>query len=117
MEEIYGEKPSDNLGSREMPFSKTARFMSHQGHHQQLSLVPLLESGNHHIPNSQSRFCKDFMDKNFDEVCILVLKQRSSSRSLVQHTLLTVLPQLAAFKPKEFVKTLVTSTVLWLHVF
>ena len=107
MEDIYGEKPSDNIRARDMPFSKSARFLGHQGHHQQLSLIPLLESGNHHIPNSQSRFCKDFMEKNFDEVCTLVLKQRSSSRSLVQHTLLTFLPQLAAFKPKDFVKTYV----------
>ena len=106
MEEIYGEKPSDNIRRREMSFSKSTRFFGHQGHHQhQLSLMPLLESGNHHIPNSQSRFCKDFMESKFEEICGLVLKQKNSTRSLVQHTLLTFLPQLAAFKPKDFVKT------------
>lgn len=67
--EDYGEKPSDNLRNREMSFSKSTRFLAHQGHHQhQLSLLPLLESGGHHIPRSQSRFCKDFMETKFDEV-------------------------------------------------
>jgi len=105
MEEIYGERPSDAMRNREMSFSQSTRFFGHQGSHQhQLSLIPLLESGNHHIPHSQSRFCKDFMELKFDEVCSLALKQKSSTRSLVQHTLLTFLPQLAAFKPKDFVK-------------
>ena len=105
MEETYGEKPNDNIRSREMSFSKSTRFLGNHGHQHQLSLLPLLESGNHHIPNSQSRFCKDFMESKFDEICTLVLKQKSSARSLCQHTLLTFLPQLAAFKPKDFVKS------------
>lgn len=69
MEDVYAEKQIQTSRSRE--FTKPTRFLSHQSHHHQhqMSIMPLLESGGHHIPHSQSRFCKEFMDLKFDEVC------------------------------------------------
>ncbi|XP_057312523.1 serine/threonine-protein kinase mTOR-like [Hydractinia symbiolongicarpus] len=114
MEDVYAEKQIQTSRSRE--FTKPTRFLSHQSHHHQhqMSIMPLLESGGHHIPHSQSRFCKEFMDLKFDEVCTLVLRHKSSKSSLVQHTLLTFLPQLAAFKSKVFVKKHLPETIIFM---
>ena len=71
MEEVYGDKTSQELFSRDIPWSKSSRFLSHQAHHQiQLSFMPL--SGGHQIPHSHSRCCKEFMENNFDEVGYLI---------------------------------------------
>ena len=69
MEEVYGEKQNQGSHARDLSWSKSTRFLSHQGHQHQLSLMPLLESGGHHIPHSQSKYCKVFMESKFDEVC------------------------------------------------
>ena len=47
---------------------KSTRFFARQGHQHQMTLIPLLEKGGNHIPNSQSRYCKEFMDSKFKEV-------------------------------------------------
>ncbi|XP_012554042.1 serine/threonine-protein kinase mTOR isoform X1 [Hydra vulgaris] len=109
MEEVYGDKTSQEIYSRDIPWSKSSRFLSHQAHPIQLSFMPL--NVGHQIPLSQSRYCKEFMETHFDDVCNAVLSQRSFKSSLVQHTLLTFLPQLAAFNSKSFKKTYFKTTI------
>lgn len=49
-----------------------------------------------------SRSCRQFMMRNFDEVCRLVLKNRNSRNPLIQQTLLVLLPRIAALNQELF---------------
>ena len=49
-----------------------------------------------------SRVCQQFMMRNFDEVCRLVLRYRTSKNSLVHQTLLALLPRIAALNQELF---------------
>ncbi|XP_071805479.1 serine/threonine-protein kinase mTOR-like isoform X2 [Asterias amurensis] len=51
----------------------------------------------------ESRYCRELMESKFDEVCQQVLKYRNSRSPLIQQTLLTLIPRLAAFQPTLFV--------------
>jgi FKBP12-rapamycin complex-associated protein len=44
------------------------------------------------------------MTERFDDVCKDVLTQRNSRSAHVHHTLLAILPRLAAFNKEKFVK-------------
>eukprot|EP00794_Sanderia_malayensis_P007416 gene7416-8236_t len=115
MEKIYSDSPVRSATSAELSWSsKGTKFFS-QGSQHQRSLLPLLSSGTHNMPHSQSRYCKEFMDDKFIEVSNLVMKYKNSRSSLVQQTLLTLLPQLAAFKPKEFVKFHLHGTIVYMN--
>ncbi|EMP41525.1 Serine/threonine-protein kinase mTOR [Chelonia mydas] len=50
----------------------------------------------------ESRCCRDLMEEKFDQVCLWVLKCRTSKNSLIQMTILNLLPRLAAFRPSAF---------------
>ncbi|KAF2977438.1 hypothetical protein EK904_000949, partial [Melospiza melodia maxima] len=50
----------------------------------------------------ESRCCRDLMEEKFDQVCQWVLKCRTSKNSLIQMTVLNLLPRLAAFRPSAF---------------
>ncbi|KAL0603436.1 Serine/threonine-protein kinase mTOR, partial [Plecturocebus cupreus] len=50
----------------------------------------------------ESRCCRDLMEEKFDQVCQWVLKCRNSKNSLIQMTILNLLPRLAAFRPSAF---------------
>ncbi|KAJ6656782.1 hypothetical protein lerEdw1_003113 [Lerista edwardsae] len=50
----------------------------------------------------ESRCCRELMEEKFDQVCYWVLKCRSSKNSLIQMTVLSLLPRLAAFRPSAF---------------
>uniref|UniRef100_A0A8C8SCE8 Serine/threonine-protein kinase TOR n=1 Tax=Pelusios castaneus TaxID=367368 RepID=A0A8C8SCE8_9SAUR len=50
----------------------------------------------------ESRCCRDLMEEKFDQVCHWVLKCRTSKNSLIQMTILNLLPRLAAFRPSAF---------------
>uniref|UniRef100_A0A8C5WSQ4 Serine/threonine-protein kinase TOR n=1 Tax=Laticauda laticaudata TaxID=8630 RepID=A0A8C5WSQ4_LATLA len=45
----------------------------------------------------ESRCCRELMEEKFDQVCYWVLKCRSSKNTLIQMTVLSLLPRLAAF--------------------
>ena len=49
-----------------------------------------------------SRVCRQFMMRNFDDVCRLVLKNRTNKNSLVHQTLLSLLPRIAALNQELF---------------
>ena len=49
-----------------------------------------------------SRVCRQFMLRNFDEFCKNVLKYTNSRNPLLQQTLLTMLPRIAAFNQDFF---------------
>ena len=49
-----------------------------------------------------SRACRQFMSRNFDEFCRNVLKYTNSRNSLIQQTLLMLLPRIAAFDQDHF---------------
>lgn len=69
MEEVYGAKITQaSHGRDQYSLIKSTRFFARQGHQHQMTLIPLLEKGGNHIPNSQSRYCKEFMDSKFKEV-------------------------------------------------
>uniref|UniRef100_A0A8V8TQP2 Serine/threonine-protein kinase mTOR n=1 Tax=Homo sapiens TaxID=9606 RepID=A0A8V8TQP2_HUMAN len=53
----------------------------------------------------ESRCCRDLMEEKFDQVCQWVLKCRNSKNSLIQMTILNLLPRLAAFRPSAFTDT------------
>ncbi|XP_069466036.1 serine/threonine-protein kinase mTOR isoform X2 [Ambystoma mexicanum] len=50
----------------------------------------------------ESRSCRELMEEKFDQVCRWVLKCRSCKSSLIQMTILNVMPRLAAFRPSAF---------------
>ena len=54
------------------------------------------------IKSTPSRVCRQFMMRNFDEVCKLVLKNKTSRNPLIQQTLLTLLPRIAALNQELF---------------
>ena len=51
---------------------------------------------------SPSRTCQQYMMRNFDEVCRLVLKNKNSRNPLIQQTLLVLLPRVAALNQELF---------------
>ncbi|XP_038044243.1 serine/threonine-protein kinase mTOR-like [Patiria miniata] len=59
----------------------------------------------------ESRFCRELMESKFDEVCQQVLKYRNSRSPLIQQTLLTLIPRLAAFQPARFVSLYLDDSV------
>ncbi|XP_053376740.1 serine/threonine-protein kinase mTOR-like [Mercenaria mercenaria] len=62
----------------------------------------------------ESRFCKELMAENFDKVCGLVLRHKSSRSVYVQQTLLIVFPRLAAFNPELFCRLYLDETIHFL---
>lgn len=67
MEEVYGEKNNRSTRYRDFLWSKSTRFLSHQGQH-----IPILENEDRQMPHSLSRHCKDFIDSKFDEVMLVI---------------------------------------------
>ncbi|PIK33481.1 target of rapamycin [Apostichopus japonicus] len=63
---------------------------------------------------SESRYCKELMANKFHEISFQVLKLRASRNALIQQSLFTLLPRLAAFQPKEFVECYLNDTVTYL---
>jgi FKBP12-rapamycin complex-associated protein len=113
MEEVYGQvHPPEIASSLNMPISHLEGSSMRGSPQRIVSAVTQFEGSATNIPHSQSRYCKEFMDQRFDEVCVVVLKQRAARNFLVQHTLLTLLPQMAAFKPKIFVKKYLSDTIM-----
>jgi FKBP12-rapamycin complex-associated protein len=60
--------------------------------------------GNHFLSLYESAACRQLMTERFDDVCKDVLTQRNLRSSHVHHTLLAILPRLAAFNKEKFVK-------------
>ncbi|PSN34470.1 Serine/threonine-protein kinase mTOR [Blattella germanica] len=60
--------------------------------------------GNHRLSLYESAACRQLMTERFDDVCSDVLSQRVVRNSHIQHTLLAILPRLAAFNKEKFVK-------------
>ncbi|KAJ8979409.1 hypothetical protein NQ317_015841 [Molorchus minor] len=52
----------------------------------------------------ESSVCRQLVAEKFEYICLDVLQQKFSRYSYVQQTLLTILPRLAAFDRKSFVK-------------
>lgn len=53
----------------------------------------------------ESSACRVLMTEHFDDICNDVLSQRISRSPHIQHTLLAILPRLAAFNKEKFIKT------------
>eukprot|EP00117_Sycon_ciliatum_P040328 scpid3818/ scgid5118/ Serine/threonine-protein kinase mTOR; FK506-binding protein 12-rapamycin complex-associated protein 1; FKBP12-rapamycin complex-associated protein; Mammalian target of rapamycin; Mechanistic target of rapamycin; Rapamycin target protein 1 len=66
------------------------------------------------LAHGQSKVCRDFMKENFDEVCYIVMKFRSSKSVLVQQTIHQLLPRLAAFDRTRFVKRFLDDAIMHL---
>ena len=49
-----------------------------------------------------SKACQQFMMRNFDEVCRLFFKNRTSRNMLIQQMLMTLLPRIAALNQDLF---------------
>jgi hypothetical protein len=60
--------------------------------------------GNRRLSLYESAACRQLMTERFDDVCKDVLNQRNSRSSHVHHTLLEILPRLAAFNKEKFIK-------------
>nr|WBK62802.1 target of rapamycin [Sogatella furcifera] len=52
----------------------------------------------------ESSACRTLVVENLSKICYSVLNQRSSRSPHIQHTLLTILPRLAAFNREKFVQ-------------
>lgn len=63
------------------------------------------------IKSTPSRVCRQFMMRNFDEVCKLVLKHKTSRNPLIQQTLLILLPRIAALNQELFALKLVRTVI------
>ena len=69
MEEVYSDKQQRTSEVAELSWPSTSsKFLSQGSHQHQRALMPLLSSGVHNMPHTQSRFCKEFMDEKFGEV-------------------------------------------------
>ncbi|RZF43401.1 hypothetical protein LSTR_LSTR001662 [Laodelphax striatellus] len=55
-------------------------------------------------PFYESSACRTLVVENLSKICYSVLNQRSSRSPHIQHTLLTILPRLAAFNREKFVQ-------------
>lgn len=81
MEEVYGEKNNRSTRYRDFLWSKSTRFLSHQGQH-----IPILENEDRQMPHSLSRHCKDFIDSKFDEVMLVIFLLVEERRKFIQNT-------------------------------
>ncbi|KAJ9575042.1 hypothetical protein L9F63_007777, partial [Diploptera punctata] len=73
--------------------------------HNKGSPVAVTSPVGNHIPIAyESAACRQLMIENFDSVCTDVLSQRVVRNMHIQHTLLAILPRLAAFNKDKFVK-------------
>ncbi|PFX15507.1 Serine/threonine-protein kinase mTOR, partial [Stylophora pistillata] len=111
LEEIYCDQTQtqfslDDLGIN----SPKSKFALQTGYQHQRSLA-LLGGGGMTETICHSKVCKDFMDDHFEEVCKLVLRYKATRNSSIQQMLLTILPRLAAFQPKRFVKKYLRETM------
>ncbi|PNF25178.1 Serine/threonine-protein kinase mTOR, partial [Cryptotermes secundus] len=70
--------------------------------------------GNHRLSLYESAACRQLMTERFDDVCKDVLTQRNSRSPHVHHTLLEILPRLAAFNKEKFVKTHLNTSMQYL---
>lgn len=61
-----------------------------------------------------SRTCHQLLEDNYVQICEHVLKQRHSRNPFIQHTLLVVLPRLAALDTTTFVRGCLGETMLYL---
>lgn len=52
----------------------------------------------------ESAACRQLIMEKFDKICNFVMEQRIVRNSHLQHTLLTILPRLAAFNREKFTK-------------
>ncbi|RMX59040.1 hypothetical protein pdam_00009963 [Pocillopora damicornis] len=116
LEEIYCDQTQtqfslDDLGIN----SPKSKFALQTGYQHQRSLA-LLGGGGMAETICHSKVCKDFMDDHFEEVCKLVLRYKTTRNSSIQQMLLTILPRLAAFQPKRFVKRYLRETMDYLSV-
>ncbi|RDD40512.1 Serine/threonine-protein kinase mTOR [Trichoplax sp. H2] len=60
----------------------------------------------------QSQFCRTFMLTKFPEISVQIMKSfRNHRNSLIQQTLLIILPRLSAFQPQKFVDTLLDDAI------
>ncbi|XP_071144772.1 serine/threonine-protein kinase mTOR-like isoform X1 [Mytilus edulis] len=50
----------------------------------------------------ESRSCKELITKNYEKICSLILRHRSSKNTYVQQTLLVIFPRVAGFSPAVF---------------
>nr|CAB3264065.1 serine/threonine-protein kinase mTOR-like [Phallusia mammillata] len=68
-------------------------------------LLPPILNGNDynqgHAP-SKSLSCCDLIAENFDDICKFVLLHRTSRNVLIQHSIMSLLPRLAAFDTEKF---------------
>ncbi|KAH3893902.1 hypothetical protein DPMN_018054 [Dreissena polymorpha] len=104
-EQSRGHKPQGTLMGAQQFKQKSSPLMSFSLTSRQLHRKPTL---------FESRFCKELMTQNFDKVCALVLRHKSSKSVSVQQTLLVVFPRLAAFNPDVFSKLYLEETVVFL---
>nr|UIB01653.1 serine/threonine-protein kinase mTOR [Propylea japonica] len=67
------------------------------------------------IPIVESLVCQQLLKEKFEFVCTDILNQRASRSAYVQQTILTLLPRLAAFDRKFFVKDFLNTSMT--HLF
>nr|QXN57741.1 serine/threonine-protein kinase [Bemisia tabaci] len=65
-------------------------------------------------PLYESAACRSLMLERFDDVCYMVLQQRNSRSSYIQHILFTILPRLAALNKEKFVEQHLSGTLAYL---
>nr|QGN03465.1 target of rapamycin [Ixodes ricinus] len=73
-----------------------------------------LHHSHHLVPTHESNTCKRLLEEKFDQICERVLKQWSLRNPHIQQVLHTVIPRLAAFQTKRFVKRHLPETMDYL---
>nr|CAD7429912.1 unnamed protein product [Timema monikensis] len=80
--------------------------MTAKSQHVKGNLAVVISPVGNHLALYESAACRQLMTEHFEDICRDVLNQRPARSSYIQHTLLTILPRLAAFNKETFVKML-----------
>ncbi|RWS29930.1 hypothetical protein B4U80_02742 [Leptotrombidium deliense] len=73
-------------------------------YHKNIGVAPGTAPHSRKLPLYESPACKQLVMDNFDEICNTVMRFRVSRNPYVQHVILILLPRLAAFDSRKFVK-------------
>ncbi|XP_054720357.1 serine/threonine-protein kinase mTOR-like [Uloborus diversus] len=85
-------------------------------YHKALGTYPGIVMSSRRIQVFESSTCKSLMIEHFDTICVQVLRFRTSKNVHIQQILLSIIPRLAAFQTKRFVKSYLQETMAYLLV-
>ncbi|XP_015781821.1 serine/threonine-protein kinase mTOR [Tetranychus urticae] len=83
-------------------------------YHKSTGVTPGSAPQSRKLPLYESPTCRKLISENFNNICQIVLKQRSSRNVYVHHVLFLLIPRLAAFDPITFSSHYLSETMGYL---